>query len=93
MLGAKYGFAQFMDCAAQTMDPYFVGAIAHTYTCTCMSQLFIFIYIYIYIYFFFNYYYFFIIREHAWLAEIQLAIFILMLSIIMVLLYISATVL
>ena len=50
MLGAKYGFAQFMDCAAQTMDPYFVGAIAHTYTCTCMSQFFIFIYIYILFY-------------------------------------------
>ena len=27
MLGAKYGFAQSMDCAAQTMDPYFVRAI------------------------------------------------------------------
>ena len=24
MLGAKYGFAQSMDCAAQTMDPYFM---------------------------------------------------------------------
>ena len=23
MLGAKHGFAQSMDCAAQTMDPYF----------------------------------------------------------------------
>ena len=23
MLGAKYGLAQSMDCAAQTMDPYF----------------------------------------------------------------------
>ena len=22
MLGAKYGFAQSMDCAVQTMDPY-----------------------------------------------------------------------
>ena len=27
MLGAKYGFAQSMDCAAQTMDPYFARAI------------------------------------------------------------------
>ena len=27
MLNAKYGFAQSMDCAAQTMDPYFVRAI------------------------------------------------------------------
>ena len=76
MLGAKYGFAQFMDCAAQTMDPYFVGAIAHTYTCTCMSQLLIFIYIYIFILFYL--FLFIIIREHAWLAEIQLAIFTLM---------------
>ena len=24
MLGAKYGFAQSTDCAAQTMDPYFM---------------------------------------------------------------------
>ena len=23
MLGAKYGFAQSVDCTAQTMDPYF----------------------------------------------------------------------
>ena len=27
MLGAKYGFAQSMDCAAPTMDPYFARAI------------------------------------------------------------------
>ena len=27
MLGAKYGFAQSMNCAVQTMDPYFVRAI------------------------------------------------------------------
>ena len=27
MLVAKYGFAQSMDCAAQTMDPYFARAI------------------------------------------------------------------
>ena len=27
MLGAKYGFAQSMDCAVQTMDSYFVQAI------------------------------------------------------------------
>ena len=27
MLGAKYGFVQSMDCAVQTMDPYFVQAI------------------------------------------------------------------
>ena len=27
MLGVKYGFAQSMDCAAQTMDPYFARAI------------------------------------------------------------------
>ena len=27
MLGAMYGFSQSMDCAAQTMDPYFVRAI------------------------------------------------------------------
>ena len=36
MLGAQYGFAQSMDCAAQTMDPYFVQAIhglrIHVYT-------------------------------------------------------------
>ena len=27
MLGTKYGFVQSMDCAVQTMDPYFVRAI------------------------------------------------------------------
>ena len=27
MLGAKYGFVQSMNCAAQTMDPYFARAI------------------------------------------------------------------
>ena len=27
MLGAKYGFAQSMNCAAQTMDPHFARAI------------------------------------------------------------------
>ena len=27
LLGAKYGFAQSMDCAVQTMDLYFVWAI------------------------------------------------------------------
>ena len=26
-VGSKYGFAQSMDCVAQTMDPYFVQAI------------------------------------------------------------------
>ena len=43
MLGAKYGFAQFMDCNVQTMDPYFVWAIhglrVHVYT----SQFLIYI--------------------------------------------------
>ena len=28
---AKYGFAQSMDCATQTMDPYFVWAIHGKY--------------------------------------------------------------
>ena len=27
MLGAKHGFAQSVDCAAQIMDPYFARAI------------------------------------------------------------------
>ena len=27
MLGVKHGFAQSMDCAMQTMDPYFARAI------------------------------------------------------------------
>ena len=38
MLGAEYGFLQSMDCAAQTMDPYFVQAIHRLRVHLRMSQ-------------------------------------------------------
>ena len=36
MLGAKYGFAQSMDCTAQTMDPYFAR---QSMDCTCIPWI------------------------------------------------------
>ena len=66
MLGAKYGFAQSMDCAAQTMDPYFVPAIHGLRIHICIYMYICLICL------------FFIFRAHARLAENQLAIFTLM---------------
>ena len=37
MLGAKYGFAQSMVCAAQTMDPYFVQGIHGLCVQVCLN--------------------------------------------------------
>ena len=44
MLSAKYGFVQSMDCAAQTMDPYFVRAIHELHV---RLNFFVFILIYL----------------------------------------------
>ena len=46
MVDAKYGFAQSMDCAAQTMDPYFVRAIhgLRIHVAICVSIIIFFIF-------------------------------------------------
>ena len=43
MLGAKYGFAQSMDCAAQIMDPYFAREIHGLHVNIHVIFIFIFI--------------------------------------------------
>ena len=53
MLGAKYGFAQSMDCAAQTMDPYFARAIHGLRVHIRMSKKIYFINIYLFFIFFY----------------------------------------